>query len=258
MGVTAIQDRLTITLQDAKIWLGLGVDYETECKVSINADPPDATDFCITINGTNIAYTSGTPADIFNVAAGIVNKITLEALTGITAITNGDGTYTIAGTSEFSCTIDSLQSLIANSVDETILETLITVAKQMADKFCNNPFYDRNENGKLIDSSGDELTIIDGVPSDTDELVEITIPEAVKTGVLQMLRLLWTDYQNSSGSDSGSTVTGKIKSEKTGDRSVSFETRSELSGSSSVSESAMLMPVYIQSILLAYRFVPGF
>ena len=142
-----------------------------------------------------------------------------------------------------------MQKLIPADVDEEILESLITVSKQIADGYCNNPFYERNEDGTLVDANGDELEFDDdGELVEGETPVEIAIPGAVKVGVLQLLNKLWSSYKSDEQLTAGPVVT-----EKTGERTITLMSWSEAYG-----DAGMEIPLIVEYILTQYRYAPGY
>lgn len=99
---------------------------------------------------------------------------------------------------------------------------LVKAAKQMADEYCNNPF-----------KEGDGT--------------EVPIPDAVKTGVLQVLTDLYQSWVEAKG---GGTSTGIVVARKTGDMSVTYAKPGEtISYISDLSQLA-------KNLLNVYRLTP--
>lgn len=229
--VTAIQDRLILGLQEAKKFLKLSLDYEL-ITISVNASPPVSTIISVWINDEKIDFTTDTDPTPIEVAAGLVSAINLSGQAGVvTATDNLDGTYTVVtdtpGTA-FEIYPDANQDIVPISLDDTLLATLITVAKQMADAYTNNPF----ETSALVDGS-----IVES---------DAAIPAAVKLGVLQLVRWLNDDK------DGGLIASGPVKIQKAGDIRIEYET-----GKSAEELGGSQLPQIVKAILDQFRFIPG-
>jgi len=264
MGVTAIQDRLELTMQEAKQFCGLGYEYNPSVKLEVLASPPASSVVYVMIqpsnrsNSVKISVTTPALPTSITVAAQLVAAIGVEFLaTEVAATDHLDGTYTVAnGTVSTSIEVfpDNNQDIVESDTDDVILRGYMDVAKVAADKYCNNPFYKRDEDGNLIDSSGDEL-LFD--PEDHELLYEdgrvaIDIPAPVKIGVLQLLRYLWKNYLQEV--DGTMTAIGPLESERAGDRSVKFATGDFYGDMTSFVKE---LPGFVTNLLGAYRIVPG-
>lgn len=229
--VTAIQDRLILGLQEAKKFLELSLDYET-VQISVNASPPASTVISVWINDEKIDFTSDADPTPIEIAGGLVTAINLSGQEPVvTATDNADGTYTVVtdtpGTT-FEIYPDPFQDIVPIDLNDVILATEISVAKQLADAYTNNPF--------------ETSAIVNGVIVVSDA----AIPEAVKVGVLQLLRSLHDDASNKA------VASGPVKIEKAGDIRIEYETSKsaeELGGS--------VLPQMVRAILDMYRFIPG-
>ena len=107
-------------------------------------------------------------------------------------------------------------------LDTGIIAMLVKAAKQMADEYCNNPF--KKSDGTDVD-----------------------VPEAVKTGVLQVLTDLYQSWVEATG---GGTSTGVVVARKTGDMSVTYAKPGETK--SFTSELSQLA----KNLLNVYRLTP--
>jgi len=242
----AINDRLILTLQDAKDWLLITSAY-VEAIVEVLASPPASTAFFVLLDGSRIEVDSGLTPTPASVAALLVSAI--DALPTWTATDQGAGKYKIVKTAggTFELWISTGQDLIPTLPDDAVLSALITSAKLLADEYCNNEF-------ATLDSDGE---VVAGTEED--------IPAPVKTGVLQLLGWLLAEQRAGAiGAGTGGTtgVTGPIKSKKTGDVSISYGSSSDVStgGGSfrSAASKVVGLPIVVTSILDLFRLMPGY
>lgn len=229
--VTAIQDRLFIGLQEAKQFLKISLETEL-LVIGINTDPPASTEIFLWLNDEKITFTTDADPTQLEVAAGLVSAINLSGQAPVLdAVDNLDGTYIIGANpvgTPFIAFPDLNQDVVPSDLDDALIAALITIAKQMADAYTNNPF--------------EESAIVDGVIVESDA----TIPEAVKMGVLQLVRWLNDDA-------SGSLIaSGPVKVQKAGDIRIEYET-----GKSAEELGGSQLPQIVKAILDMYRFIPG-
>jgi len=108
------------------------------------------------------------------------------------------------------------------SITIGIYAMLLTTAKQLADQFCNNEFLDEDD--------------------------EVSIPEAVKVGVLQLLSGLVSSWKKSAGV---TTNSGIVTKEKAGDVEVQYQATS-----GTVAAELLTAGSFAYDALAPYRMMP--
>ena len=124
---------------------------------------------------------------------------------------------------------------ITDDALDDLLNDLIVVAKETADKFCNNPFTTTEDDGTVTEND---------------------IPASVKIGVLQVLRYLYEDFLGASGS--ADIASGPVIKQKEGD----VETAYGAGASSAIANTSnaalhIVIPHTAQNLLKQYRLEPG-
>ncbi len=228
--VTAIQDRLVITVFDARLFLGESLDYET-ATIEVTAPIIADTNYVVYINGEQILLDS---ASLTISAFATAMAALIDALTEVTATASG-AEYTIVtaavGTT-FSLRLDRLQDIKVETDDDILTLAYILVSKQLADAYTNNPFEDTD-----VDLITGALTVTDAV-----------IPEAVRIGVLQLLRWALQDFNNEV------IASGPVKRQKAGSLEIEYDATGKTAEELGMSQ----LPQLVKGILDMYRFVPGF
>lgn len=218
---TAIVDRLTVTVHQARTWLKQSNAYAT-VQVQVLPSPPASTAVWLAIGTRKITVTTAVSPTVASVAAQLVAAITAAAITNVTATDNGSGLFTIAiTTGTFTLSLDPYQDIVATTADDFMLASLITVAKRMADDYCNNDWSETDDEGVVT------LT---------------AIPDAVRVGVLQMTANLWKQRSADAGE---ATAGGPVSSQSAGSLSVSY------AGQQTAIDSL------VRNILGMYRLIPG-
>jgi hypothetical protein len=223
---TAINDRLFLGIIEAKSFLGLSTSYSS---VTVEIQEVLASNtYRLTIGTTQVSYTSDSTPTLSEIVAGIVLAITTAAIPGITATNLGSGKYGISGTSAFQLWIDDTQDVVPATSEDSLVASLIIVAKQMADNYCMNWFVVTDDYGRYLDSLGELVDELDDA-----ELADI--PEAVKFGVKLFLKQLYFQY-NSSALVGG--ISGPLTHIRVGDQTISSGTGSSVYTSDSLAELA--------------------
>ena len=210
--ITAIQDRLTFTILDAKQYTGLQALY-TNVTAKVNTVTA-STEYKVRIDyptNAEVSYTSGVSPTALTIAAGLKAALDTAAIAGLTVTDNADGSYTVSSATAFIFWIDERQDIKPDSYEDMTISAMIDTAKVMADTYCNNNFYESDIDGNLIDSSGDLVT-------DKDDAALADIPGPVKFGVGTLLKHLYQEFNATSGIIKG----GAVKSLKVGKESITF------------------------------------
>jgi hypothetical protein len=167
---TAINDRLFLGIIEAKSFLGLSTSYSG---VTVEIQEVLASNtYGLTIGTTQVSYTSDSTPTLSEIVAGVVLAITTAAMPGITATNLGSGKYGISGTSAFQLWIDDTQDVVPATSEDSLVASLIIVAKQMADNYCMNWFVVTDDYGRYLDSLGELVDELDDA-----ELADIAVLE---------------------------------------------------------------------------------
>jgi len=243
---TALQDRLVLTLQDIKEWLGVSLDY-SNVTVRVIEDPVSSEiqpnyKFFVTLDGQKVTVDSGPTPDKNTIVAAIVAGITGLGITDLTATDNTDGTYTLSSTSTFNMYLSGYQVPEPIYPADGLYEALRLSSLIIADEYINNPFADVDICGNIIAGT------------------ERAIPLPLKHGVLQVFKVLLNEQKTATsvvGSSSGTQAQGDIKRHKQGDLETEYFSSSE---SQSTAESLVAsmggIPLWVQSLLRVWRLEP--
>ncbi len=223
----AIEDRLTLTLQDVKEWLKISLQY-TDVTVVIEPAPADNQIYFVLVDDQKAEIDAGVAPTPQSVSLAVSNAIDALGIAGMTATDNADGSYKLENETPYSLYLSPGQSPRPIDPLDFLLETLILVAKQLADQFCNNPFAELDDNFEVV--------------------TEIPIPDAVRVGVLQIIDWLRTD-QLTSGD-----AAGPVKKKEVGDIKITYATKAEILGNATTTG----LPGIVRNILSIYRLIPGF
>lgn len=247
--MSALVERLNLTLQEAKDWLRLPRLYSSLTFFVLSPPAPSTLYFAI-VNGLRAEFNSGATPTADSVATGLAAAIHALGIVGLDVQNLGSGRVSLAlspSTSTFDLYLGPGIDFEPVTADDAILFGLKTAAVALADEYINNPF-------AQVDAEG---VIIPGT--------EEPIPAPVRVGVLQLLGFLYAENRLSvarAGTSPGSTgPVGPIKSKKVGDLSVDYATGDDMTGDGSTfrSEASKVvgLPIVVTSILDLYRLIPG-
>jgi len=228
MKITAISDRLDLTLQDALAWTG-GLAPRTLLVFDVHLDPVEGQTYYLGFDAVTVSVVAG--------AGETRDSLAIDLAAAIEAITGYAGAK-LVGEPAFSLARDDAGalSLVATSrgmalrprtIQDYQLLDLLVVAKQLADGYCCNPFAEVDDLGEIIIGS------------------EVIIPEAVRVGVLQIVDWLTADKAQAGG------AVGPIKRRKVGDVDVTYATQEE------AAPRAGGLSATARNTLQAYRLMPG-
>lgn len=236
----AIVDRLILSLQDVKLWLQIPLNYSTSVLIFSVLSAEENMDYWIATTERRTVNSGATPTTA-SIAALFVAKLTTNTLPGQSGapIDLGNGKFSVpfdVSGGPIGVVVGPLMDVVPEipTADDAVLGSLIVMAKQMADEYCNNPFTDADGNNEPI-------------------------PDAVKTGVLQLIDWLYADYKASAAASSGSAgPSGPIKSRKVGDVQINYATPGEVRAALGARGAISDLPSFAVNILAMYRLMPGY